>query len=339
MWIGKDTLTEACRAGLLAPEQVEPLQRYLAERGRFNFVKLGYYLGALLVMGAFTLFMVQAWEAYSGLPLFALSVAYIAGLGAAGWRLWRQPQTQVPGGLLVTAAVCIVPLAVYAALRATGLWADDAPGSYRDFHRWINGGWMWMELATLAAGGVALWRVRFPFLVAPLAWVLWYVSMDLTPIVYGESFARADRYTVSVVFGLGMLAVAYGADRAWRRDFAFWLYLFGLLAFWGGLSAMESDSEWSKAAYCGVNLLLLAVGVLLQRRVFLVFGGIGVLAYLGHLAWRVFEDFLLFPIALSALGLLTVYVALLAQRHRERIAAWRERMLPSGLRSWLPPAR
>ena len=42
-----------------------------------------------------------------------------------------------------------------------------------------------MEMATIAAGVIALWFFRFPFLTAPTAFVLWYVSMDLTPIISG----------------------------------------------------------------------------------------------------------------------------------------------------------
>ncbi len=33
-------------------------------------------------------------------------------------------------------------------------------------------------------------------------------------------------------------------------NFAFWPYLFGLMAFWGGLSLKDSGSEVAKALYC-----------------------------------------------------------------------------------------
>ncbi|NIS64150.1 MAG: DUF2157 domain-containing protein, partial [Gemmatimonadales bacterium] len=65
--------------------------------------------------------------------------------------------------------------------------------------------------------------------------------------------------------------------------------------FWGGLSSMESDSELSKFLYLCINLVMIAVGATLSRRVFAVFGGLGVAGYLGHLAYNVFKDSLMFP--------------------------------------------
>ena len=93
-----------------------------------------------------------------------------------------------------------------------------------------------------------------------------------------------DRKLVSVAMGLLALAAAVAIDRRTREDFAFWFYLFGPMAFWGGLSLLDSGSELGKFIYALVNLLLLAAGRLLKRRAFLAFGAIGLYLYLGHLA-------------------------------------------------------
>ena len=45
-----------------------------------------------------------------------------------------------------------------------------------------------------------------------------------------------------------MIVVAWTVDVRSRGDLAFWLHLFAMLAFWGGLTAMESDSHLSKAS-------------------------------------------------------------------------------------------
>jgi thiol:disulfide interchange protein len=69
-----------------------------------------------------------------------------------------------------------------------------------------------------------------------------------------------------MVFGLGMLAVAVWVDFRARasyaqgRDFAFWLYLFGTLAFWSGLTMQQSNSELGKFVYLLINVALLAAG-------------------------------------------------------------------------------
>ena len=97
-----------------------------------------------------------------------------------------------------------------------------------------------MEVGTVLAGLVALAFVRFPFLTALVAFALWYLSMDLTPVLLGVNDATStwnEYLRVSLGFGVLMLLATYVEDvsRQWRKpDYGFWLSFFGLLAFWGG---------------------------------------------------------------------------------------------------------
>jgi hypothetical protein len=97
--------------------------------------------------------------------------------------------------------------------------------------------------------------------------------------------------------------------------------VFGTLAFWGGLTSLDSNSELGKLAYCGINLVMIAVGAALSRRVLAVFGGLGVAVYLGHLSYTVFKDSMLFPVALTAIGLGVVAAGVAWQRHEAAIGA------------------
>ena len=116
------------------------------------------------------------------------------------------------------------------------------------------------------------------------------------------------------------------------KDFAFWLYIFGVLTFWGGLSSMDSNSELGKFLYCCINLLMIGIGAALSRRVFAVFGGIGVAMYLGHLSHTVFKDSMLFPVALTAIGLAVIAAGVYWQRHEATIGAWLRGFLPDPVR-------
>lgn len=192
-----------------------------------------------------------------------------------------------------------------------------------------------MELATLASGAVMLWRYRLPFLVMPVAVTLWYMSMDLAPFLFGEEYVPWElRKWVSLWFGLLIALLAFWVDirNQSSRDFAFWLYIFGVTAFWSGLSLMESESEWSKLLYCMMNIAMIFTGAILGRRVFVVFGGLGVAGYLGYLAYEVFENSLLFPIALTLIGLAIVWLGILWQRHEQRVSDRLRRLLPAPLR-------
>ena len=106
-----------------------------------------------------------------------------------------------------------------------------------------------------------------------------------------------------------------------------------MLAFWCGLSLRESDSELAKFLYCLLNVGLLLVGTALRRRVFVVFGGIGVAGYLGYLANDVFADSLWFPVVLSFLGLGVIGLGILWQRHEQRLGEALRARLPQRLRA------
>jgi hypothetical protein len=334
----------AVSEGVISEGQAEDLWRALegrnVDRPRFDLPHVAYYLGALVVISAMTWFMTLGWERFGGGGLFVISLSYALAFAVAGGLLWRERGLKVPGGLLVTAAVCMTPLAVYGFETMTGAWLQGAPGEYRDFYAYIKGGWFPMEVATVVAGLLALRYFRFPFLTAPVAFALWFMSMDLTPLIYGEHYYEAQGYQVaSLVFGLVVLVGAYLVDRRTQEDYAFWAYLFGMFAFWGGLTLFEGGSELDWLFYGLINLGLILLSVLLQRRVFVVFGAAGVFGYVGHLAWEIFEDSLFFPFVLSAAGLAIIALGILYAKNRDKIEGAVVRAVPTGIRRLLPMER
>jgi len=293
-------IDEAVAGGILGDQQARGLWHFLVpneqETPSFRPAHILYYLGGLVAIGAMTLFMTLGWERFGGGGLIVISLVYcVVALALTEYFLARR-HLAIPAGITATLAVVMVPLAVYGAQQFLGFWPSDGPraSAYRDYHTHIDWRWLIMELATLAAGAAALWRYRLPFMVMPVAVTLWYMSMDLTPFLFGgdatELFSDRGKL-VSMYFGLAMTVLALLVDiRSYRsKDFAFWLYLFGVLTFWGGLSSMRSDSELNKLLYCLVNLLMIAIGAALARRVFAVFGGLGVAFYLGHLSHTIFK--------------------------------------------------
>jgi len=241
---------------------------------------------------------------------------------------------QTAGGLLIAVAVSMAPLAVYGIQDELGWWSKfGKPGTVQDFYVSMKGSWIFMEIATIIAGVIALRFYRFPFIVSIIAVALWFMSMDLTPWVFGT--ARFDwemQRKLSIWFGLGVIILACISDYRERGgDFAFWLHLFGLMAFWGGITATESSSEAAKALYCLLNIGLLLLALILMRRAYAVFGALGVCIYLGHLANVVFKDSLLFPFAPSLIGVAVIAVGLIYHRKQETIATWLAARLPGAV--------
>jgi Predicted membrane protein (DUF2157) len=355
MRLEREDFDRAVQRGIITPEQAEALWNDFCERDAtgesdrtgFTFANVAYYFGALIVISAMGWLMNSAWESFGGSGLFFIALGYAIAFILAGRYLYFQENMRVPGGLLFTMAVTMTPLAIYGLQRWTGFWQASDPGIYQGFHTWIKGSWFLMELGTILAGLLTLKFVRFPFLTAPIAFCLWYMSMDITPLLFGEGKeALENRAWVSFWFGIGCLIVAYLIDIRHRRsrgDFAFWLYLFGLLSFSFSLVWLVwivwEENPWLRFMYCLTNLGLLLLSILLKRRLFVLFGGIGIFHYLTYLSYQVFADSIWFPFALTFLGICIIGIGIFYQRHYQHLTQFFESYIPDELRNLLPKER
>ncbi len=343
--ISKEDILKASESGIISNEQAEALWSHLAEdtseKVVFSGVNVAYYFGAFIIISAMTWFATEAFANFSSLGLMIISLVYFAGFSQVGRKLYENPATRTPGGLLLTIAVFMVPLFIFSCQHYAGIWGTEEPGSsYRNYFEWVKGGWFFMEIGTIITSLIFLIKFRFPFLTFPLAFTLWFLSMDITALIYGDAeFTGNQRELVSMLFGLGLLIITYFIDRRTKKDYAFWLYLFGLLAFWGGLSLMGSGSEYGKFIYFCINIGLVIISVLFRRKVFLVFGAIGAFGYIGYLSMEVFGDSLLFPLFLTILGLLIIFFGIKYAKNQERIENFISSRLPRSLLNLLPPNR
>lgn len=338
-------LRAAESAGIIGAEETEKLIAFLSTRqpsasavtvpvSIFDAAHLLWYAGALIVIGAMGIFSTLAYSQMGGGALTLTAIAYAAAFSIAGYHLWYKKNLKTPGGLLIAIAVSMAPLAVYGIQEEMGWWGKfGKPGEVKDFYVWLKGSFIFMEIATVVAGVIALRFFRFPFIVAVIGVALWFMSMDLTPWFLGETASYWDtRRKVSMWFGLAVIVVAWIIDYRGRDgDFAFWLHLFGLMAFWGAVSSTPNSNEVGKAMYCLMNVGLLLVAVILMRRAYALFGALGISSYLAHLADAVFKDSLLFPFALSLIGVAVIAVGLLYHRRQNEISAWLTARLPAAL--------
>lgn len=338
MDVTKKKLESAAAENIISTQQAEALHQYLASLSQdvpaFNFTHVLYYLGGLIAIGAMTLFMNLGWESFGGPGIFFISILY-AGVGLKVSNYFAEKSLAVPAGICATFVVCLVPIAVYGLQQWLGFWPDKSV--YGDYYIYIKWNWLYMELGTLAVGVFIAWKYKYPFLIMPIAVTLWYMTMDVTAMISGGDFTWELRKLVSLYSGLLMLGLAFWIDvRSHKEaDYAFWVYIFGVITFWGGLSFQYYDSELSKLIYFSVNLLMIGIGVLLVRRVFVVFGALGSCGYMVYLASDVFRDSWLFPAALTAMGLGIIYLGVLWQKHEKVITQKTRSFLPLPLRELL----
>jgi hypothetical protein len=297
----------------------------------FNLITIAYYFGAMMMISACAWFLGDKWEFLGSRGVLAVTLIYFVIAAGTGWWL-RQRHYLVGGGLLITVAVCLVPLITYSIEDILGFWPVGDPGAYKNYYPLIHGSWIVMELATIAAAALALWFVRFGFLTAPLAFSFWFFSMDVAALILGQDYLGWNTNAwIAVIVGIITIVIGYVLDQTMHKpdqprseDFGFWCYLFGLMAFWGGLTSMEGASELNRLLYLLVNIALIALSLYLKRTVFLVFGALGVHVYLGHLAYTVFADSFMFPFVLALLGLSLILVTVFAQSYLKRISTSRQ---------------
>lgn len=338
MNITKNILNQAAQKNIISSEQADELYNYLLSQTqhtpRFSFTHILYYLGGLIAIGAMSLFMNLGWESFGGAGILCISLLYAA-TGLILTNYLANKNLPIPAGICATFVVCLTPLAIYGLQLWLGIWPDDTV--YREYHRYIKWHWFYMEIGTLIAGTIIAWKYRYPFLIMPIAFTLWYMTMDITAVIFGGDYGWDMRLLISLYTGLLMIGLAFWIDIRSRHsaDYAFWVYLFGVIAFWSGLSLQNSDSELSKFLYFCINLLMICVGAMLIRRVFAIFGALGACGYLGYLASEVFEDSWLFPFALTAIGLGIVYLGILWQKHEKIITKKSRAITPLPLKELL----
>lgn len=304
------------QSGVSEVEIKEPKRKFTLE----NFL---YYFGAWIIISAMGWYLGVSWAAFGHGGLFVTCVAYFAIFISIGNMLWKRGK-KTPGGLLYVCAVSIVPVAVWALETIIGIMPKELK-DYKDFHILVRAGWMFMEIATIIVG-VAFLKIRkFPFLTLPICYAAWFLSMDIVPFVLGTG---ADptwgmRNFSSIVFAITMLGFAIKYDKKTEEDFSFWLYLFGAIMLWGGLWSvifqLKLDNEFTLFLHTLVSLIYVLVSIIIQRKVFMVFGAIGVWGYIGHLAYKLFAGTPLCPLIMVLFGLSIIFSGIYYSKNCEKI--------------------
>lgn len=325
MKISREQFLQAAEKEGLSKAQREALWASL-EQGKsydpFSFSAWMFYFGALVILTGMGWFLSFNWSRFGGGSLFIIATAYGALFAFIGNILWKKPELKTPAGLLVTLAVCMVPLAIYGVedYFEMGVHSESV---FREIS---------MEVGTLVAGLFALRFFSFPFLMAPIYLSAWLLAIDGIPALLEKEDSWKMKEWVTLVLGLVIMGIAFATDKGKRQDYAFWGYLFGTLAFWMGLSSISwSGGEGSLFVYLLINILLMMASILLRRKVLMVFGAVGAFIYLTHLADEIFQDSPLFPLAVSIVGMLIIYLGILYQKNAHQI----EKKMTASLPSWM----
>jgi len=310
-----------------------------AHRG-FNAITVAYSLGALLVLFALAWFLFERWKVLGPFGVLVVALLYAAAFVGVG-TLLRRRGFGVAGGLAIVLAVAMTPVWAWAILRLTGEIPD--PGIWTDplsrYEPYIASRLIVLDLATIGVALVALRRVSFSVLGAPIAVALVALLLHLGQALGDPRLSWYIGPYYQCVVACGMIAIAYAVERRQPpgEDYAFWVYLAGLVMLLVAyVQVWQYIGRWRHALPL-VAAALVTASLYLRRRTLLVAGGFAAFGYLGYLAFDVFRRVVALPIALATLGLLVIVATVWMQRRFPKIVdrvsredAAGVKMLPAG---------
>jgi hypothetical protein len=284
-------------------------------------VRVFLYLGGVLVVGSY------GWWAsevdFDAGGLLALSLAYGAAFLAVGLVAQRRRLDEL-AAVAATIVAFYIPVCVYAVLKLAGFHFIFEEDGVAAFYGWIDGGWIWLELAAIV-GAVALHRVfRAPLLMLPLSLFTLFLAMDGAARAFGVDFDDVSDHAIGAfILAFGLLAAAVGVVLDYRgyRRHALWLHFFGAIGILAGTEYLLVDRSFELALVISGAVFLLA-GVWLGRVGYLVFGGLA--------GWVGITALAPSPIVLTISGLALVGVAVWLSLGESPLRRWLQtRTLPA----------
>ena len=285
--------------------------RFDDQSGLSRVVQVAVWLGTALLIGAHAWWSTRGYEQLGAGVVLALTLVYQAAfLAAAEWARRRGFRALVAGFAAI--AAFYTPLAVYSVERLLGVrFRDD----FHDFYPYVSGGWVWMELVSIAVAAGLLRYFRRPFLMLPLTLFTAFLAVDAATRFGGGWQHHRLVETVVLVCSLTLFAAGVVLDHCGWRRFAFWPHL-------TAVSTAVCSTELLCGRHYTLGLFLCAsgallVGVWLARATHLAVG-----AVLGWCAIGSAGSGALLPFFLTVGGLGFVAVAIWLARVDSPLRRW-----------------
>lgn len=320
--VTKEQLLQAGQAAGLAPAQAErvwtELQTLAVRPVTFGAAQVAWYFGAAVVLVAMTWLLSIFGDLYGADATLITSVVYALLFALTGVKLAENRDMRVPAGLLYVLSVIMAPVAMTSLVDVMNWQLEPSQVTLLVSGAAVVAG-------TLATIGTRIALVSLPALVA--GWVAASSALDVAFGIGGDGVWQ----WVIAAYGAVLVVLGFTLDRSdGGEDYAFWTYGVGAVATYIGLTFLEKG-EFAYVLYAISGLAAMLYSVLISRRVFAFAGAAVVLTWLGHLSFIVFADSPAFPIALTVIGVATIYGGVVYHRHAERIEA--------AIKTWLPTGR
>ena len=307
-WQESGLISQEQLDSILSAEDLKAEPATKEKKPGLNLITVVYYFGGFLALLSFTLFIGMSWMDLSDWARFGIVLGTMLVTGGIGAWLKFAQNYPTAGGLLIFVSTAIVPVAIYTINILLGIWPDDA--SFYELRFAI----LLMSLASLIASGVSLYLTRFSLIALLVAAAAHITLLDIAQFIGGEAFAAGEANAVIT----GSLLVLGTWLKSWQeKPYAFWIQLYGVIAFQISFSVLfaESESLLFGLLFLLVYLIFIGASLWLRQVIFLVFGAIGFYTYIFRLVFDVFEGKAYFPLVLGLIGLSIIVLAVLYQKY------------------------
>lgn len=326
-------LEAAVALGIISAEQAQAIRALTPEHARrdveapraFNPTTLAYVLGTVTVLVAMGWFLSDRWEWLGAGGVLTVAVLYAALFLVVAQRLRREGFPQA-SGFAVLLAVLMTPVGVVALNQLVG-WFDERPlmaCRYPEFVLWTcRGEEIFVGLVTAVAALVALRRIRFALLVAPLVVIGLRMLFHARDTLMRGELGSATAGWVWMIGASVLAAIAYATEREQDgdEDFALWVQLGAALSACVAVLVLIGEYREFRHFLVPSAFVAFAYSLRMRRFVWLLLGMGWFVGYLAWLARDVFRDTPFFPIILAALGVGVIIVTVWVQRNSARLVA------------------
>ncbi|UCG32770.1 MAG: DUF2157 domain-containing protein [Phycisphaerales bacterium] len=268
-------------------------------------------LGGILLTAAFITFLVFQWEHIPSVVRVAIPAgAAVAAtwLALAGRRAGNRPLTT---GALTAVAAAAIPTTLSIAAHEAGLFdGTERMGAAAVLGTAGVSGLIYVLMAEWL--GSKLFRYLYPAVLM----VMFHAGLVAVGVV--------DRahvpYGLAMLFGVFLCAVGLRVFIKQEHPTELWTALGGLYFtaapwIWG----LEiGHSVWVETLHLASSAVLLGMSVVLQQRVWLVIGGLSLLAYVFTIGFEYFNDQLGWPLVLLVCGAVSMAVGWVLERLRRQ---------------------
>lgn len=358
MFVSEKKLLEACSKGIISEAQLNQLLEFLNNSGyvettqKFNIETVLYYSGSLIALGAMIYYMHDLVTSSTYGFILLLSIIYSLIFFFTANFMWKKGNS-TPAGLLYILFALSISYIVLVITKMTGLYPHFSEArQYADFYDASKPALCTIFSAALLCSCLVLKKRPLSILVTPVIASVYSIFLLYIPDLLDKVPFLNDEGGLyySLIFSFLLLVTAYKKDRLHRVDYPKWMYLIGSIMFYfsfTGLTYTIFDAKGHDYVNTVVLLVFsfiyLILSILLQRKTFLLLGGIGFFSYIVFLETSILSDlkansFLTITCVILT-GLLVVFTGIYYKNNLEKIENSVEKIIPKKYRENLPKYR